>query len=145
MSSTGYPPVIALQKWSGTPQVWHTIQPFYFNGDKAVFLADDIISALKQLKVEYNELDGIGVTAYSGEITFSNAKLLVKKDSTEIIKGDVNADGSFNIADVVSMQNWLLGRKNMKSFDRKAADMLSDDILDAFDLSLMRSMLIKQL
>ena len=145
VSSTGYPPVIALQKWSGTPQVWHTIQPFYFNGDKAVFLADDIISALKQLKVEYNELDGIGVTAYSGEITFSNAKLLVKKDSTEIIKGDVNADGSFNIADVVAMQNWLLGRKNMKSFDRKAADMLSDDILDAFDLSLMRSMLIKQL
>ena len=25
-SSSGYPPVIALQKWSGTLQIWHTIQ-----------------------------------------------------------------------------------------------------------------------
>ena len=66
ISATGYPPVIALQKWSGTPQIWHTIQPFYFNGDKAVFLAEDVISALKQLEIDYNDLDGIAVTAYSG-------------------------------------------------------------------------------
>ena len=84
-SATGYPPVIALQKWSGTPQVWHTIQPFYFNGDKAVFLADDIISALEQLGVEYSELDGIAVTAYSGDIAFSNPKILVKSEKSEEI------------------------------------------------------------
>ncbi|MCM1362349.1 MAG: polysaccharide deacetylase family protein [Clostridiales bacterium] len=46
-SATGYPPVIALQRWSSAPSIWHTIQPFYFNGDKTVFLAEDISSALK--------------------------------------------------------------------------------------------------
>ena len=44
-SATGYPPVIALQRWSSTPSVWHAIQPFYFNGERAVFLKEDIEAA----------------------------------------------------------------------------------------------------
>lgn len=54
-SGTGYPPVIALQRWSSTPSIWHPIQPFYFNGEKAVFLAEDINSALKQLDISYSD------------------------------------------------------------------------------------------
>ncbi|HOC35403.1 MAG TPA: polysaccharide deacetylase family protein, partial [Ruminococcus flavefaciens] len=39
VSSTGNPPVIALQRWTSEPSLWHAVQPSYFNGDKAVFLA----------------------------------------------------------------------------------------------------------
>ena len=148
ISATGYPPVIALQKWSGTPQIWHTIQPFYFNGDKAVFLAEDVISALKQLEIDYNDLDGIAVTAYSGEITLSNAKLLTKSETdseeTEFITGDVNADGKFDIADVVLFQKWLLDIPETNLTNWQAADLCKDGKLDVFDFCLMKKFLISQ-
>ncbi|MBP3760944.1 MAG: polysaccharide deacetylase family protein [Ruminococcus sp.] len=144
-SATGYPPVIALQKWSGTPQVWHTIQPFYFNGDKAVFLAEDIISALEQLGVEYSELDGIAVTAYSGDIAFSNPKILVKSEKSEEIsvKGDVNSDGKFDIADLVTFEKWLLAVPDAELSDYDAADVCADGKLDVFDMILMKKLLIE--
>lgn len=144
-SATGYPPVIALQKWSGTPQVWHTIQPFYFNGEKAVFLAEDIISALEQLGVEYSELDGIAVTAYSGDIAFSNPKILVKSEKSEEIsvKGDVNSDGKFDIADLVTFEKWLLAVPGAELSDYDAADVCADGKLDVFDMILMKKLLIE--
>ena len=144
-SATGYPPVIALQKWSGTPQVWHTIQPFYFNGEKAVFLAEDIMSALEQLGVEYSELDGIAITAYSGDIAFSNPKILVKSEKSEEIsvKGDVNSDGKFDIADLVTFEKWLLAVPDAELSDYDAADVCADGKLDVFDMILMKKLLIE--
>ena len=140
-SSSGYPPVIALQKWSGTPQIWHTVQPFYFNGDKALFVAEDVVAALGQLKIGYSDLDGIAVTAYSGEVELRNTKLLTKSESFDVIKGDVNADGSFNIADVVLFQNWMLARPDASLADWKAGDLREDNRLDIFDLVLMKRLL----
>ena len=143
-SATGYPPVIALQKWSGNPTIWQTIQPFYFNGDKAVFLADDVISELNKLEIDCNDLDGISITAYTGDIVLSNAKILVKSEKTDTIKGDVDADGEFNIADVVLLQKWLLTAPDAELSDWKAADLCEDDRLDVFDLCLMKRMLIER-
>ncbi|MDE7105434.1 MAG: polysaccharide deacetylase family protein [Ruminococcus sp.] len=141
-SATGYPPVIALQRWSSTPSVWHTIQPFYFNGEKAVFLAEDIISALKQLDLSYDELDGIAVTAYSGEISMDNAKILTKSENYETIMGDVNKDGKFNISDVITFQKWLLAVPDTHLADWKAADFCNDEKLNVFDFCLMKKELI---
>jgi len=56
--------------------------------------------------------------------------------------GDVNADGSFNIADVVLMQKWLLGVPGAELADRKAGDLCQYNRSDAFDLAMMRTQLI---
>ena len=143
-SATGYPPVIALQKWSSAPSIWHTVQPFYFNGDKAVFLAEDISSALKQLNVSISELDGIAITAYSGEITLKNAEILTKSDKIQSVKGDVNADGEFSVADVVLLQKWLLAVSEIQLSDWKAADLCEDGTLNVFDLCMMKYELINE-
>lgn len=58
------------------------------------------------------------------------------------IKGDVNADGSFNIADVVLLQNWLLARSDAVLADWKAGDLREDNRLDIFDLVLMKRLLL---
>lgn len=144
-SATGYPPVIALQKWSGNPTIWQTIQPFYFNGEKAVFLAEDVISELKKLEVNYDELDGISVTAYTGDIVLNNAKILLKSentDSNDTIKGDVNTDGKFNIVDIVLLKKWLLAVPDVELADWKAADLCEDGKLNVFDLCVMKQKLI---
>ncbi|MBQ3565784.1 MAG: polysaccharide deacetylase family protein [Oscillospiraceae bacterium] len=138
-SATGYPPVIALQKWSSTPSVWHTIQPFYFNGERAVFLAEDISSALNQLELSSSELDGISVTAYSGDITFKKAEILVESDEEKTtVRGDVNADGKFNATDITLFSKWLLVVPDTNVDDLNAADMSEDGILNIFDLCIMK-------
>ncbi len=58
-------------------------------------------------------------------------------------RGDVNADGNFNVADVVALQKWLLAVPDTKLADWKSADLCSDNRLDAFDLCLMKRELLK--
>ncbi len=61
-----------------------------------------------------------------------------------MIKGDVNADGSFNIADVVLMQKWILASSDVKLTNAKAGDILQDNILNIFDLCMMKKMLLNK-
>ncbi len=142
VSSTGNPPVIALQRWTSEPSLWHAVQPSYFNGDKAVFLASDIQSAFDELGIEYSDIDGISISAYGGDLTASDIKLLVNSGSKESVRGDVNADGEFNVSDLVLLQKWLLAVPNTKLADWKAADLCKDDRLDVFDLCLIRKALL---
>lgn len=57
-----------------------------------------------------------------------------------LVRGDVNSDGKFNIADVVSMQKYLLcsGSLNCK----QAGDFCEDGVLNIFDLCVMKNELL---
>ncbi|WP_297958948.1 dockerin type I repeat-containing protein [uncultured Ruminococcus sp.] len=59
--------------------------------------------------------------------------------------GDVNDDGSFNIADVVLLQKWLLCSADVKLVSWKAADFCNDNELNVFDLCLMKKALVQTL
>lgn len=56
--------------------------------------------------------------------------------------GDTNGDGEFGIADLVTLQKWLLAKYDTVLSDRKTADLCKDNVIDAFDLVAMRKMLI---
>ena len=58
------------------------------------------------------------------------------------IKGDVNADGEFDVADVVLLQKWLLAVPDTHLENWQAADLCKDNRLDVFDLCLMKRELI---
>ncbi len=60
----------------------------------------------------------------------------------EYVKGDVNGDGEFSSADLVTLQKWLLGDKSAELADRKAYDLCEDGRIDTFDLCLLRQLLI---
>ncbi|MBO4524469.1 MAG: dockerin type I repeat-containing protein [Ruminococcus sp.] len=57
-------------------------------------------------------------------------------------ENDINADGSFNEADVVELQKYLLGKNDTDILNWRVADICSDGILDVFDLVAMRKALI---
>lgn len=61
----------------------------------------------------------------------------------QTIKGDINADGAFNVSDVVLLQKWLLAVPNTELADWKAGNFYDDDRLDVFDLCLMKRELLK--
>ncbi|MGN0606994.1 MAG: glycoside hydrolase family 9 protein [Oscillospiraceae bacterium] len=55
---------------------------------------------------------------------------------TDTVKGDVNADGKFDIADIVILKKYILNIGEIT--DGKAGDMNSDGDIDIFDLSVMK-------
>ena len=57
------------------------------------------------------------------------------------MQGDVNADGKFDIADIVTLQKWLLAVPGVQLADWKAADLYADGKVDVFDLCMMRQKL----
>lgn len=57
--------------------------------------------------------------------------------------GDVNLDGRFGIADIVTMQRWMLGKKDIEVKHWGNADLYDDGKIDVFDICLMREKLIK--
>ena len=59
------------------------------------------------------------------------------------VAGDVNADGVFNVADVVMMQRWLLCQGRLVNWE--AGDLCQDNKINVFDLCLMKRMLLETL
>lgn len=56
------------------------------------------------------------------------------------VMGDVNADGDFNVADLVMMQKYILGSGEL--VDWEAGDLTSDGTIGSFDLVLMRKQIV---
>ena len=114
-----------------------------FNGKKeAVADVDSYIAARKSS-------DGESVYAYflktDGTVwsySFENDEFFNLSGTETILKGDVNADGKFDVSDIVTFQKWLLGASDTALADWQAANFCNDDVLDPFDLILMRQALI---
>ena len=68
--------------------------------------------------------------------------MAVEKSEITVVSGDVNKDGTFSIADAVSLQNYLLGKTDAVLADWKAADLYTDNKLDVYDFISMREMLV---
>lgn len=62
--------------------------------------------------------------------------------SPQLVKGDINYDGIFNIADVVILQKYLLCEIDLDNSEN--ADFYSDNIINTFDLCFMKSALLKK-
>lgn len=70
------------------------------------------------------------------------SKLSAASEVPQPVKGDVNGDGSFGVADLVTMQKWLLGAPDTLLADWQAGDFCEDGRIDTFDLSVMRGKVI---
>lgn len=79
------------------------------------------------------------VTTASTAATTTTAATTETTDSGQVA-GDVNNDGTCGIADVVMMQKWLLHQGGLTNW--RAGDLYQDNVINGFDLSLMRRMLI---
>ncbi len=136
-----FQPVIALQKWSGE-NLWCSVQPSYYNGEKACFLASDIQKALTENNTSLSEIDRMSILPYGGTMTLKSVNLLVSDSSVPVIDGDVNADEKFNIADAVMMQKYLLDEGTLTNW--KAGDLYKDDCINIFDFCIMKKMLAQK-
>lgn len=66
-------------------------------------------------------------------------EVLIKTYSVEmldVVKGDVNSDGKFTIADIVTLKNFLIGNGTVGA----SADLNNDGVVDVFDMVLMKNL-----
>ena len=72
-----------------------------------------------------------------------NYTVLLKASSevSDVLRGDVNADGKVDTADVVMLQKYL--HKSSKLTNWKNADMNQDNIINIYDLVALKKMLLK--
>ena len=87
-----------------------------------------------------SEMSSLSPLDYSDNIYLEFNQIAL--DYNNPVRGDVNHDGIFNLADVVTLQRWLLAYPNTQLADWKAGNFCDDDRLDVFDLCLMRRELI---
>ena len=69
-------------------------------------------------------------------------KFILEPAAEEKIKGDVNADGEFTVADLIMMQKFLHGTGTLN--DWTAGDLCEDERIDVFDMVMMRRLIIKE-
>lgn len=98
----------------------------------------DVVFDLYALQVQVGDTITLGQNGQSngcvGYVVFATT-------ATEL-QGDVNADGSFNVADVVMLQQYLLGTDDI--IDWSVGDVVQDSILNGFDLTQMRQLLLTE-
>lgn len=82
-----------------------------------------------------------GIYEFKYEISTNRLSVYYGNKAVACI-GDCNDDGTFNIADVVLLQKWLLAVPNVTIPDWRAADLCEDGRLDVFDLCMMKRLLL---
>lgn len=134
----GYP-VFVLNRWkSSEDNFWKAVKPVYYNGNKACYSSADILAVLNSYGVDYSGVNKILVKPNYKYNTITSVDVLKK---SEAVFGDVNLDGSFNIADAAAVQSYLLNRWAEGVSSWKNGDFNGDDVLDVFDLCAMKKAL----
>lgn len=87
--------------------------------------------------------DGDSTTCYAIDIVNENIIPSTLRIVDTSIRGDLNGDGELTIADVVMLQDWLINSYDKELINWKAADLCEDDVLDVYDLCMMKQELLK--
>ncbi len=61
-----------------------------------------------------------------------------------VIAGDVNTDGTVSVLDVVTLQKYLLTTGSLNADQCRNADMCNDDVVDAYDLAILKRVLLSK-
>lgn len=91
--------------------------------------------------LELQKLQGGEMPIYE---EFEIGETKIRKITGIVGSGDINGDGDFSVADVVLLQKWLLAVPDTKLSNWKAADLCEDDVLNVFDLCLMKRKLLNE-
>lgn len=121
------------------------IQVLNYNGSITWVSSDTTVAKVTKGDGMSAFIEGISAGDATVYAMLSNGKKLVcqvtvtEKEPT----GDVNDDGDVTIADAVSLQNYLLGKTTTMPNWRNA-DLYKNNRIDAFDMILMRKLLVEK-
>lgn len=86
------------------------------------------------------ETTTVTTTTTAAQTTESSKPITSDNDTHEL--GDVNLDGKINVADVVKLQKHIVNIESITSNEAKYADMTKDNIINVYDLLLLKRLLL---
>lgn len=119
-----------------------------FDGTLTNKAGDDVEAVIADGKVELQQWWDASEKKENGEddvisVEYTQVQVVYEyKKDIDSVRGDVNADGTFSIADIIMLQKWLVGSGNIT--DMKAGDLYEDGKINIFDLSMMKQELIEK-
>lgn len=127
-------------KDDSVPGDWMYTCPF-FTADSNYCIVDN-----NQLAHFYKYADSFEFTTKDKPevIYYSNESMDLIFEIKITVSGNINGDTNFDIADVVTLQRWLLGATDVELWNGAQGDFCLDGKLDVFDLILMRHELTKK-
>ena len=114
---------------------YHNTAKVLINDEKKIIkvspdaIAKDILETFGG-SVKITKADG---SFLNGENDNMATNFIVKDTYTVIKKGDANADGIVNSFDYIRVMNYIMGRKQLNSYEKEAADANNDGIVNSFD------------
>lgn len=103
-----------------------------------VINSNNVVFSLYQTYFYEGETVSLGTNGQSSGCV--NYTVMVTADEREKVRGDVNADGEFSVADAVMLQKWLVRAGDIT--DWRAGDLCGDGKLDVFDLCILKKELV---
>lgn len=104
----------------------------YYGGDDSKNLSFYETGDTLSIKFTYN----------SNTNAIIHIEYLELTQNVRTVKGDINGDNQFGVSDVVLLQKWLLNVPDASLANWKAGDLYEDGKINAFDLCMMKRMLI---
>ncbi len=92
-----------------------------------------------------NEVKNFFISASSEALTVYGLFAVPLAKETEPpadVDGDVNEDGQRTVADIVLLQKYLLGVESLTAEQAATADLSGDKVLNAFDLAILKKLLL---
>lgn len=116
----------------------HTVKELPTSGMNYIFL--DEPADLRYIRWQVPE--GAPQNSYNKDDVYccNLAELSLYGTESLTVPGDVNSDGALNAADLVMLSKWLHGSGELT--DGSAADLNGDNVINIFDMILMRKLLI---
>lgn len=108
----------------------------------SVSTSNDVVFDLYALELKAGETVTLGANGQSAGCM--NYIILASDNVTSEVRGDLNIDGKFDIADVVLLQKWLLAVPDTELANWKAGDLCEDGVLNIFDLCIMKRQLLQK-
>ncbi len=123
------------------PGGWMYTGPFYtVNSNPMILENDELAHFYKYADLfEFTCEEQPEVIYYSNESMDLIFRIKIK------VSGNINGDGEFSVADVVTLQKWLLGATDVEIYDWAEADYDLNNRLDASDLCIMKRQLVEKI
>lgn len=114
----------------------------FTKADNVIKTTNDVTFELYARPVKAGDVVKLGSNGQSASCMNYIVIASTAEPTESALRGDINADGYFDVADVVLLQKWLLAVPDTHLADWKAGDLCEDDRLDVFDLCLMKRLLV---
>lgn len=100
------------------------------NTNGRLWYANLVVNGTKPIEYYISATDGVGTASWKS----ANAPAVVVVESPEFTLGELNADGTVDIVDLMTVTQAIVGTKTLTVTQAKAADVNADGTVDVFDL-----------